>query len=120
LLPYNQEEKIPVASFGQSSMRVRLHILPATQNQAMQIEKARCMAVTRGEGFLSLKTATARLRQVHSEHIRRRRDTPIWKLEAALKCRSCKKGRYAPPVQVIRLTQREIAPYVWVHPDEER
>src|ERR1700737_872786 len=27
--------------------------------------------------------------------IRRPRDTPIWKLEAALKCRSCKKGRYA-------------------------
>src|SRR3954447_17410139 len=30
--------------------------------------------------------------------IRRPRDTPIWKLEAALKCRSCKKGRSAPPV----------------------
>jgi hypothetical protein len=26
------------------------------------------------------------------------RDTPIWKLEASLKCRSRKKGRYAPPV----------------------
>jgi hypothetical protein len=25
------------------------------------------------------------------------RETPIWKLEAALKCRSRKKGRYAPP-----------------------
>jgi hypothetical protein len=24
--------------------------------------------------------------------IRRPRDTPIWKLEAALKCRSCRKG----------------------------
>jgi hypothetical protein len=33
--------------------------------------------------------------------IRRPRDTPIWKLEAALKCRSCKKGRYAPPVHMI-------------------
>jgi hypothetical protein len=30
--------------------------------------------------------------------IRRPRDTPIWKLEPALKCRSRKKGRYAPPV----------------------
>ncbi len=30
--------------------------------------------------------------------IRRPCNTPIWKLEAALKCRSCKKGRYAPPV----------------------
>jgi hypothetical protein len=36
--------------------------------------------------------------------IRRPRDTPIWKLEAALKCRSCKNGLYAPPVHVIRLT----------------
>ena len=46
---------------------------------------------------------------------------PIWKLEAALKCRSCKKGRYAPPVHMIKLTQeREITPYVWVHPDEDR
>jgi hypothetical protein len=41
--------------------------------------------------------------------------------EAALKCRSCKKGRYAPPVHMIKLTrEREITPYVWVHPDEER
>jgi hypothetical protein len=53
--------------------------------------------------------------------IRRPRDTPIWKLEAALKCRSWRKGRYAPPVQMIKLTQeREITPYVWVHPDDDR
>jgi hypothetical protein len=53
--------------------------------------------------------------------IRRPRDTPIWKLEAALKCRSCRKGRYAPPVHMIKLTERrEITPYPWVHPDEER
>jgi hypothetical protein len=36
--------------------------------------------------------------------IRRPWDTPIWKLEAALKCRSCRKGRYAPPVHMIKLT----------------
>jgi hypothetical protein len=43
------------------------------------------------------------------------------KLEAALKCRSFKKGRYAPPVHMIKLTEtREITPYVWVHPDGER
>jgi hypothetical protein len=53
--------------------------------------------------------------------IRRPRDTPIWKLEAALKCRSCRKGRYAPPVHMIKLTEtREITPYVWVHPEEDR
>jgi hypothetical protein len=53
--------------------------------------------------------------------IRRPRDTPIWKLEPSLKCRSCRKGRYAPPVYMIRLTEtRQIAPYKWVRPDEER
>jgi hypothetical protein len=53
--------------------------------------------------------------------IRRPRDTPLWKLEASLKCRSCRKGRYAPPVHMIKLTEtREITPYIWVHPDEER
>src|SRR3954451_21620362 len=50
--------------------------------------------------------------------VRRPRDTPIWKLEAALKCRSCKKGRSAPPVHTIKLTEtREIAPYKWMQPD---
>lgn len=52
--------------------------------------------------------------------IRRPRDTPIWKLEAALKCRSCRKGRYAPPVHMIKLTAaQEITPYLWVHPDSD-
>src|ERR1700758_2438414 len=44
--------------------------------------------------------------------IRRPRNTPIWKLEASLKCRSCRKGRYTPPVHMIRLTEtQEIAQY---------
>ena len=48
-------------------------------------------------------------------------EPPIWKLEAGLKCRSCKQGRYAPPVHMIKLTEtREIKPYKRVHPDEER
>jgi invasion protein IalB len=52
--------------------------------------------------------------------VRRPRDTPIWKLEAALKCRSCKKGRYAPPVHMIKLTkEREITPYLWTHPEDD-
>ena len=39
---------------------------------------------------------------------------------AALKCR-CSNGRHAPPVHMIKLTgTREITPYLWVHPDEER
>jgi hypothetical protein len=46
---------------------------------------------------------------------------PRNQLEAALKCRSCRKGRYAPPVHMIKLTEtREITPYLWGHPDEER
>jgi hypothetical protein len=49
------------------------------------------------------------------------RDTPLWKPEASLKCRSCRKGRNAPPVHMIKLTEtREITPYKWVHPDEDR
>ena len=35
--------------------------------------------------------------------IRRAAGHAIWKLEAALKCRSCKKGRYAPPVHMIKV-----------------
>ena len=47
--------------------------------------------------------------------------TPLWKLEASLKCRSCRKGRTAPPVHMIKLTAtREITPCNWVHPSEER
>src|SRR5712671_3910191 len=53
--------------------------------------------------------------------IRRPRDTPIWKLEAALKCRLCRTPRYSPPVHTIKLTkEREIASYVSVHPDDDR
>jgi hypothetical protein len=49
------------------------------------------------------------------------RDTPLWKLEASFKCRSYRKRRYAPPVHMIKLAAaREITPYKWVHPDEER
>ena len=34
---------------------------------------------------------------------------------------SCRKGRYAPPVQYDQSTAtREITPYKWVHPSEER
>src|SRR3954453_19679761 len=43
--------------------------------------------------------------------IRQPRDTPLWKLEASLKCRPCRKGRTAPPVHMIKLTEtREITP----------
>jgi hypothetical protein len=60
-------------------------------------------------------------RSLTLDAIRRPRERPIWKLETSLKCRSCRKGRYAPSVRMIKLTERqEITPYKWVHPDEQR
>ena len=75
-----------------------------------------------GFGWLEVECNRCKTRaSLPLDAIRRPRDTPIWKLEAALKCRSCKKGRHAPRVHMIKLTAtREITPYVWVHPDEER
>src|ERR1700736_619439 len=75
-----------------------------------------------GYGWLEVKCHRCNTKaSIPLDAIRRPRDTPIWKLEAALKCRSCRKGRYGPPVHMIKLTmEREIAAYVWVHPDEER
>jgi hypothetical protein len=75
-----------------------------------------------GLGWLEVECNRCKIRaSLPLDAIRRPRDTPIWKLEAALKCRSCRKGRYAPPVHMIKLTEtREITPYRWVHPDEER
>jgi hypothetical protein len=71
-----------------------------------------------GYGWLEVECHRCKTRaSIPLDAIRRPRDTPIWKLEAALKCRS-----YAPPVHMIKLTEtREITtPYVGVHPDEER
>ena len=75
-----------------------------------------------GYGYLEVKCHRCETRaSLPLNAIRRPRDTPIWKLEAALKCRSCRKGRYAPPVHMIKLTERqEITPYKWVHRDEDR
>jgi hypothetical protein len=57
----------------------------------------------------------------HRMPIPKAHDTPVWKLEPSFRCRSCGTRRYKPPVRMIKLTeQREITPYKWVHPDEER
>jgi hypothetical protein len=75
-----------------------------------------------GLGWLEVECNRCKTRaSLPLDAIRRPRDTPLWKLEASLKCRSCRKGRYAPPVHIIKLTEeREITPYKWVHPDEDR
>src|ERR1700682_3194366 len=52
-----------------------------------------------GRWRISLSRLSLRVFGPTNGVIRHLRDTPIWKLEAALKCRSRKKGRYAPPVQ---------------------
>jgi hypothetical protein len=78
--------------------------------------------ISGGLGWLEVECNRCKTRaSLPLNAIRRPRDTPIWKLEAALKCRSCRKGRYAPPVHMIKLTERqEITPYRSVHPSEER
>jgi len=74
-----------------------------------------------GYGWLQVKCHRCETEaSIPLEHVRRPRDTPIWKLEAALKCRSCRTPRYSPRVHMIKLTQRrEITPYKWVHPDDD-
>ena len=43
------------------------------------------------------------------------------KLEGSFRCRSGGTRSYKPPVHMIKLTaQREITPYVWVNPDEDK
>src|SRR3954452_4924191 len=75
-----------------------------------------------GLGWLEVECKRCKTRaSLPLDAIRRPRNTPIWKLEPALKCRSCRTPRYSPPVRMIKLTeQRELSPYVLVHPDEER
>ena len=52
-----------------------------------------------GFGFLEVKCHRCETKaSIPLDAIRRPRNTPIWKIEASLKCRSCRKGRYAPPV----------------------
>lgn len=73
-------------------------------------------------GWLEVECARCKTRaSLPLDAIRRPRETALWKIEASLKCRSCKKGRSAPPVRMIKLTDKqEITPYKWVHPDEDR
>jgi hypothetical protein len=72
-----------------------------------------------GLGWLEVECKRCKTRaSLPLDAIRRPGATPIWKLEAALKCRSCRMLRYSTPVRLIKLAeQREFSPYVWVHPD---
>ena len=65
-----------------------------------------------GLGWLEVECKRCKTRAgLPLDAIRRPRNTPIWKLEAALKCRSCRTPRYSPSVRMIKLTeQREFTP----------
>jgi hypothetical protein len=103
----------------------------AKQSIAPQIGKMDCFVASAqncfaqclngGIAFLEVECNACKTRaSLPLDAIRRPLDTPLWKLEPSLKCRSCRNGRYAPPVRMIRLSEtREISPYLWVHPDEE-
>ena len=75
-----------------------------------------------GYAWLEVKCQRCEARaSVALEAVRRPRGTPIWKLEASLKCRACRTPRYAPQVQLVRLAKEpKIAPYAWVHPEDDR
>jgi hypothetical protein len=74
-----------------------------------------------GYGWLEVQWKRCETRaSLPLDAIRRPRDTPIWQLESAFRCRSCGTPRYRPPVHMIRLSkQRSIAPYVWTHPEDD-
>jgi hypothetical protein len=97
------------------SIRMESHGGPAQPSPTI----AQCL--NGGLGWLEVECNRCKTRaSLPLDAIRRPRDTPLWKLEASLKCRSCRKGRYSSPVHMIKLTEtREITPYIWVHPDEE-
>jgi hypothetical protein len=54
-----------------------------------------------GLGWLEVECNHCKTRaSIPLDAIRRRRDTPIWKLEAALKCRSCELARRSDPTRI--------------------
>jgi hypothetical protein len=97
------------------SIRMEGYVGPAQPSPTI----AQCL--NGGYGWLGVQCHRCETRaSLPLDAIRRPRDTPIWKLEAALKCRSCRTPRYSPPVHTIKLTeQREITPYFWSHPDDD-
>jgi hypothetical protein len=87
-----------------------------TAGQHSHRRRSRNASTVAGYGWLQVKCRRCETEaSISLENVRRARDTPIWKLEAALKCRSCRTPRYSPPAHMIKLTEtREISPYVWV------
>jgi hypothetical protein len=78
-------------------------------------------ASTAGLGWSEVECNRCKTRaSIPFDAVRRPRDTPLWKLEASFNCRSCRKGRHAPPVHLIKLNaERAVALTKWFHPREE-
>jgi hypothetical protein len=75
-----------------------------------------------GYGFLEVQCKRCETRTaIPLKHIRRPRETPIWKLEASLSCRRrAPFVRRRPQTILIKLTKsRETTSYPWRHPSEE-
>jgi hypothetical protein len=79
------------------SLRIEGYGGPAQPSPAI----AQCLNA--GCGFLEVKCKRSDTKaSIPLDALRRAPNTPIWKLEASLKFRSCRRGRYAPPVHMIR------------------
>jgi hypothetical protein len=79
-------------------------------------------ALNGGYGFLEVQCKRCETRAtILLEYVRRRLETPVWKLEASLYCRHCAPFvKYRPQVILIKLTKaRETSRYPWRHPSEE-
>jgi hypothetical protein len=69
-------------------------------------DRAEAQCLNAGYGFLEVKCKRSDTKaSIPLDALRRAPNTPIWKLEASLKFRSCRRGRYAPPVHMIRPTE---------------
>ena len=78
--------------------------------------------LNRGLGWLEVECNRCKTRaSLPLDAIRRPQDMPLWNLEASLKCRSCREGRFAPPVNMIKLTEtQEITPCKWGQDNDRR
>jgi hypothetical protein len=61
-----------------------------------------------GLGWLEVKCHRCETKaSIPLEHVRRSRDTPVWKLEGSFRCRSCGNRRYRPPVHMIKVASSQ-------------
>jgi hypothetical protein len=94
--PVSAPSKPPVKPIAPRPKRGRFAWKATVGPRSRRRPIAQCL--NGGLGWLEVECNRCKTRaSLPLDAIRRPRDTPIWKLEAALKCRSCKKGRYGPP-----------------------